>query len=180
MFVSVFYLLKRKWGTETWTFSIKGSAEGQEMCGAGWRGWSCECSPEHQCNVAVMSQGHLSVSCGRAGWQTGGEKDTRGHWELIFMLHRFCSRYVVACVCCVFVCMHVFLHWGAMTGTRVQLSLRAVRCDWPGLTGQCGSCPTEQCVGSPVCLHVVCSAVDTRVLPPKRHNHWSISLCLSA
>lgn len=38
-----------------------------------------------------------------------------------------------------------------MTGTVVQLSFRAPRCDWPGLTGHGGSCPTERCVGAPVC-----------------------------
>lgn len=59
-----------------------------------------------------------------------------------------------------------------MTGTVVQLSFRVPRCDWPRLTGQGGSCPTEQHVDSSVCLCVRCSAEeDTRVLPPKRHNH---------
>lgn len=59
-----------------------------------------------------------------------------------------------------------------MTGTVVQLSFQVPRCDWPGLTGQGGSCPTEQRVGASVCLCVYCSAEeDTRVLPPKRHNH---------
>lgn len=38
-----------------------------------------------------------------------------------------------------------------MTGTVVQLSFRALRCDWLGLTGQGGSCLTEQSVGSSVC-----------------------------
>ena len=59
-----------------------------------------------------------------------------------------------------------------MTGTVVQLSFRAPRCDWPGLTGHGGSCPTERCVDAPVCLCVRCSTEgDARVLPPKRHNH---------
>lgn len=59
-----------------------------------------------------------------------------------------------------------------MTGTLVQLSFRALRRDWPGLTGHGGSCPTERCVGASVCPCVRCSTEeDAGVLCPKRHNH---------
>lgn len=39
-----------------------------------------------------------------------------------------------------------------MTGTAVQLSSRALGCNWPGLTGHGGSCRTEQCVCVWVCV----------------------------
>ncbi len=38
-------------------------------------GGHCGCSPEHQYDVTVMSQGRLSVSCSRAAWQAGRERD---------------------------------------------------------------------------------------------------------
>lgn len=46
-----------------------------------------------------------------------------------------------------------------MTGTVVQLSFWALRCDWPGLTGHGGPCPTEQYVGASVCP-CVCAVVQ--------------------
>lgn len=61
-----------------------------------------------------------------------------------------------------------------MTATVVQLSFRAPRYHWPGMTGQGGSCPTERRVGASVCP-CVCARCSTEayawVLPPRRHNH---------
>lgn len=60
-----------------------------------------------------------------------------------------------------------------MTGTAVQLSSRALGCNWPGLTGHGGSCRTEQCVYVCVCgAASVClfAEEDAGVLPPRRHN----------
>lgn len=45
------------------------------MRGAGCSAWCCGGSPEHQYVVTVMSQGRLSVSCGRAAWRSGRQRD---------------------------------------------------------------------------------------------------------
>lgn len=60
---------------------------------------------QHQYDVTVMSQGRLSISCGRAGWQAGRQRDrSKGPAgvDVAPLLLRICSAMCALCVCVCF------------------------------------------------------------------------------
>lgn len=60
---------------------------------------------QHQYNVTVMSQGRLSISCARAGWQAERRRDrSKGPAgvDVALLLLRICSGMCALCVCVCF------------------------------------------------------------------------------
>lgn len=101
-----------------------------------------------------------------AGKQGDREIDPRGQRELMLMLHRCCSGYVVACVQCVFVCMCVstLRSHDRDSGSAVILGSTMQLAGADRSEGSMSNRAACRCF-------CVCSEVNARESPPKRHNH---------